>query len=726
MSRITIGVLACDDRAAVGSSLAAISAHTAHPYDVIVLRDDADAAKWRLPTTLAARVLEIARTAGRPAAFNRFVRHTDSPVVILLESGAIVSPRWLEHLLAALDSSPRVGLAGPSTNRCWNEQGGFESAEEVESRFGTLTRSLAPLHSLSDFCYAVKREVFDAIGGADEAYGLGPCWEMDFNIRAARAGFDGLWACASYVRRAPLTPRRAREEALHFERSRRRYQDKFCGARLRGEKHDYRAHCRGDACPNFAPSVTPSVSTDVPLVSCIMPTHDRRAFVADAIRGFLAQDYPNLELIVVDDGKDAVRDLIPDDARIRYVRLDARLTVGAKRNFACEQAGGALIAHFDDDDWYPPSRVRLQVSALLSRGADVCGSSVLYFYDRAREHAYVYRYSGGTSAWVAGTTMLYRRAFWERNRFLDVQVGEDTQFLWRARDAKIVDLKDPTLFVAAVHAGNVSPKNTSGMFWSSERVERVRDLIAAGSPPARPLVSCVMPTYRRRAFIPLALECFRRQTYPTRELIVIDDGDDGIGELLRDQPAVRYVRLDARTSIGAKRNAGCAAARGEIVALWDDDDWYGDHRLERQIVPILAGDADLTGLVNRFVLELPQRKYWTVSGALHRTMFAGDVTGGTIVFRRSIWANGIRFPEVSLAEDAAFLRQALRRGKRLQRVDDRGDLFVYVRHGNNTWRFDAGTFLSPAGWSESAPPPGFRPEWLDAYDAAARAHAAGA
>jgi len=147
-------------------------------------------------------------------------------------------------------------------------------------------------------------------------------------------------------------------------------------------------------------------------------------------------------------------------------------------------------------------------------------------------------------------------------------------------------------------------------------------------------------------------------------------------------------------------------------------------RLERQVAPILAGTADMTGLVNRFLLELPRRKCWTVSRPLHSTMYAGDVPGGTLVFRRSIWASGIRFPDISLAEDAAFLREALWRGHRLARVDDDGGLFLYVRHGANTWQFEAGTFINPAGWSESMPPSGFSPESLDAYAAAAAAHAA--
>jgi glycosyltransferase involved in cell wall biosynthesis len=49
-----------------------------------------------------------------------------------------------------------------------------------------------------------------------------------------------------------------------------------------------------------------------------MPTANRRRFVPEAIRLFLAQDYEEKELVVLDDGEDAIADLIPDDPRIRY------------------------------------------------------------------------------------------------------------------------------------------------------------------------------------------------------------------------------------------------------------------------------------------------------------------------------------------------------------------------------------------------------------------------
>jgi cellulose synthase/poly-beta-1,6-N-acetylglucosamine synthase-like glycosyltransferase len=63
---------------------------------------------------------------------------------------------------------------------------------------------------------------------------------------------------------------------------------------------------------------------DLPLVSCIMPTYNRRRFVPEAIRLFLAQDYPKKELLVLDDGEDTIVDLIPNRPQIRYLRLDRR------------------------------------------------------------------------------------------------------------------------------------------------------------------------------------------------------------------------------------------------------------------------------------------------------------------------------------------------------------------------------------------------------------------
>src|SRR4051794_8567955 len=105
-----------------------------------------------------------------------------------------------------------------------------------------------------------------------------------------------------------------------------------------------------------------------PLVTCIMPTRDRRRFVAQAIAYFQRQDYEPRELLVLDDGEDAVQDLMPADSRIRYVRLGEPWPLGRKRNHACELSRGELICHWDDDDWMAPDRVSRQAARLLDGG----------------------------------------------------------------------------------------------------------------------------------------------------------------------------------------------------------------------------------------------------------------------------------------------------------------------------------------------------------------------
>jgi glycosyltransferase involved in cell wall biosynthesis len=747
MKTISIGVYVDGQLERLESTLASIYANASDKVELFLLLDGV---VLKETTSNRLKISATSDARGRAACFNRLASLTKTDVVVLLESGVQVAPGWLDRLLAVLAADPRNGLAGPSTNNSWNEQAAFPhcspgqivaTANEAAQRFGSEVRTLEPLYSLADFCYAVRREVIDAVGAADESYSLGPCWEMDYNIRAARAGWRGVWACASFVYRPPYSTRHRLEETRRFDASKRLYQDKFCGARLRGQKTDYRQHCRGDACPNFAPAdlieikraftsptravTSPPVTKEPidisePLVTCIMPTHNRRSFIPQAIRCFLRQDYSNLELLVVDDGTDLVGDLVPASNRIRYLSVDQRLTVGAMRNLACEKARGEFILHWDDDDWYPSWRVRAQVRAMVDSGADLCGSSRVTYFDPARDQAWEYRYPSSKEPWVAGNTLAYRKSFWRGHKFLDIQVAEDLRFVWSSKQKTIADLADPGLCVATVHSTNTSRKNVNAVYWHPQPRGHVASLIGDDlyfyrtAEKSWPLVSCIMPTYERRRYVAHALQSFLQQDYPNRELIIVDDGRDAIGDLAERLPNVRYFHV-ARTSIGAKRNLACKYAAGEIIAHWDDDDWYSPDRLRYQVMPIIAGKADLTGLENAFVLELPRGEFWTTEPALHQRLFVGNVHGGTLVFRKEIWTQGLRYPEINLAEDAGLLAHATRHGKRLMRLANPG-VFVYVRHGRNAWRqFSPGTFIDPKGWQRISAPLDFPATVLEFY-----------
>ena len=464
-----------------------------------------------------------------------------------------------------------------------------------------------------------------------------------------------------------------------------------------------------------------------PLVSCLMPTADRRSFVPIAVDAFLRQDYGPRELIVLDDGADPISDLLPNDQRIRYVRTEGGRSLGEKRNEICRLAGGDVLVHWDDDDWSAPWRLSYQVGELQEHDADVCGLGRLWFYEPERDLAWLYHYRGGRTTWVAGNTLCYRRRVWEAHPFPDVNEGEDTLWIARIVGARILPLSRTDFFIARIHAANTSPKHTDGPWWTRRDSATVREMLGRdlprfGVPPSlpAPLASCILVTGGRRSFFKLAVECYLAQEYPRKELVVIDEGPQAVKDILNDILGVRYYHISDRRSIGAKRNLGCAAAKGDVLVQWDDDDWYGTARLSRQVAPLADGRADITALEARWIAELPGGEFWTVSPKLHRRMFYCDVHAGTLAFTRAVWMSGARYPEDrGPGEDAAFLYAALGGGQRLLRMAN-DELFVYMRHSANAWSFPVGHHLDPRGWGRASPPQAMSPVLLARYQCAAR------
>jgi glycosyltransferase involved in cell wall biosynthesis len=105
----------------------------------------------------------------------------------------------------------------------------------------------------------------------------------------------------------------------------------------------------------------------------------------------------------------------------------------------------------------------------------------------------------------------------------------------------------------------------------------------------QPLVTAIIPCFNAAATLLRAIDSVRAQSYPNIEIIAVDDGSrDGTLALLREQEALG-VRVIAQANGGAAaaRNAGIAAARGELLAFLDADDEWRPDKLARQ-VKILA------------------------------------------------------------------------------------------------------------------------------------------
>ncbi|HWR76598.1 MAG TPA: glycosyltransferase family A protein, partial [Thiobacillus sp.] len=119
---------------------------------------------------------------------------------------------------------------------------------------------------------------------------------------------------------------------------------------------------------------------DPTLISVVMPCLNAAPFVEEAVESVLAQSYPRVELVVVDDGSsdgssDILQRLASDNPERITLIFQSRAGPFAARNLALAHANGNYIAFLDADDTWQPDALSRMHDALETREADIayCG-----------------------------------------------------------------------------------------------------------------------------------------------------------------------------------------------------------------------------------------------------------------------------------------------------------------------------------------------------------------
>jgi hypothetical protein len=221
-----------------------------------------------------------------------------------------------------------------------------------------------------------------------------------------------------------------------------------------------------------------------------------------------------------------------------------------------------------------------------------------------------------------------------------------------------------------------------------------------------PRLSAIMPTADRRRFVPAAIAQFLAQRRDDAELVILDDGADPVADLIPGDPRIRYVREEKRRVLGDKRNRLCELARGEIIAHWDDDDWYAPDRLARQLAAFEATGADIVGIDRVPFLADDGSEAWDYRWGGRKSW----VCGGSMIYRRAYWERH-RFPRLRAGEDTRFVFDA--RGAHIHAMAEHDWLIARVHGGNTSAKRTRGCYWTPrppgplldriAAWSGGSP-----------------------
>ncbi|MEO8300521.1 MAG: glycosyltransferase [Rhizomicrobium sp.] len=210
----------------------------------------------------------------------------------------------------------------------------------------------------------------------------------------------------------------------------------------------------------IAQTPTAAVS-QLPLISVIIPVYNGARFLAQAVETVLKQNYPAIEIIVIDDGSSdeieaAVRDLPTD---VRFFRQDNGGAASA-RNRGVRDASGEYLAFLDVDDLWPENKIAVMVESLLANSALDVVQGFAQVMTRNPESG-VFEYSGNPEEsypFYIGAALYRRRAFETIGLFdPSLRFSEDSDWFARAREAGLMikRLEQVTLLVRR-HGDNMT------------------------------------------------------------------------------------------------------------------------------------------------------------------------------------------------------------------------------------------------------------------------------
>jgi glycosyltransferase involved in cell wall biosynthesis len=200
-----------------------------------------------------------------------------------------------------------------------------------------------------------------------------------------------------------------------------------------------------------------------------------------------------------------------------------------------------------------------------------------------------------------------------------------------------------------------------------------------------PLVSVVLPTYKRAHVLPGAMRSVLNQTYPNLELIVVDDNSpDETRDIVASfsDPRIRYVRNEPNLKLPRALNRGFSLSRGAYLTWTSDDNLYGENAIEKMVAAMQQRKCDFVYADYYHFADLDtggrplEIRHQKLPSSLQ--LEKGNHLGACFMYTRQVYeAVGEYDPELFLVEDYDYF---MRIAKRFRICHIAEPLYYFRRH----------------------------------------------
>ncbi len=197
---------------------------------------------------------------------------------------------------------------------------------------------------------------------------------------------------------------------------------------------------------------------DLPKVSIVTPTKNRRFIFPLAIYNFSHYNYPSdkLEWIILNNGEEEIEDILPKDNRIKYFKVESnKFTLGELRNMCIEKCSNDYIVYMDDDDYYHSNSIRARIQALLkykNAGIECVGCTDIVFFNVMNGEN---SQGSNNKNYLCEATMAHTKKFWLERKFYNDRFAEFKNFLIY-RQNKILNIPYEFIIIALNHDCNTT------------------------------------------------------------------------------------------------------------------------------------------------------------------------------------------------------------------------------------------------------------------------------